>query len=41
MTRVVDTERQSRGVKLMLAIVGAILLAIGWWRWSAGTGLFG
>ena len=41
MANVVDTERQSRGVTLMLAIVGAVLLAIGWWRWGAGTGLFG
>lgn len=36
MPRVVDTERQSRAVKLMLAVVGAILLAIGWWQWGSG-----
>ena len=38
MARLADPDRQSRAVKLMLAIVGAILLAIGWFRW--GTGLF-
>jgi hypothetical protein len=40
MTRLADPDRQSRAVRLMLAVVGAVLLAIGWFRWSSGLGWF-
>lgn len=34
MTLLADPDRQARGVKLMLAVFGAILLAIGWFQWG-------
>jgi hypothetical protein len=35
----VDSERQDRGVKLMLALLGAAVLAFGWLRWATLVGL--
>jgi hypothetical protein len=39
-SRLADPDRQARAVKLMLAVVGAVLMAVGWFRWSDLVGLF-
>ena len=35
-----DSERQTRAVKLMLALVGAVVLIVGWFQWGTLVGLF-
>jgi hypothetical protein len=30
-------DRQAQLVRLMLAILGAFLLVVGWYRWAAGS----
>ena len=40
MTERLDSERQTRAVRLMLAIVGAFVLVFGWFQWSRLVELF-
>jgi hypothetical protein len=40
MTRPPDPDRQTRGVKLMLVILGAIVMVFGWFQWGNLVGLF-